>query len=1055
MAVDLHDKNDTENDGVYDKEADWKRPTPTASDLEDQFAAPSADDDNLPAGHPSRLDSGKIKTAEEGGGKSASGDERGGSTTQTKPAQTVKTFGYREEGKSKKKGSMAKKVLAGGGIAGGLGIILAIFFIFFMASTLKIQNLAQHVLEYNMLSTARTFRAGSSDIFTEKVLADSSEETFASGLKSQLGENYKSLRSSTWGKFDKFRPQKVLDNLKAGDNLQYVYQEVDRKILPGKKLDLQAIRVNGQDVPIAELKTGQYFSNLTERVKFSAQIDAALERALPDTPNLIRGRVAAEIRSSLGIKLRWWEKAAKDFKGLKQDAAFKLEQQSSATKVGEDPSASCVTTPICDQAKEAADATKKKIADGSAPETDLATVEQIRSGAVSEVDQEAKSTVLQSIRNATQESALAGALQTASGYYNIVLPLCMIYDASVVRAQPIIDNKNASYQKAFYGLESAATQQRIGSKATNAEAVGALNNKLGDISKSIPEQRAYGKTVNTKDFVGVPDQAQNGGISEDLSIANVFGGDNFATKQLNDSLDTLCPIILDTKTVVAAVTIQVLLAVFSGGSSAAAEETAAAGATRVAGEAAGEIAAEVTAKAAGEVATNALERTLSDKAKDVVLKLGRDTIVIGGTSILAKLLVLAHMGGNTTGLETGGSFANRADMGGNLHSNELHRTALMGRPQTPTEVLASRVQDQKDVAKQNQKASVFQRYLAMDNPHSLVANIGFGMTSKWGSSIQEHMGILRSVFSIDFTKNLNVFSSLAPGRGVVAATANQTTNYDIVQWGWTNEELSIIQSNDTYKLIPNAELFDNRPDKDMIIQEYGDCFTKSMGTLISSGTKIVKSKSGTITGTCSPENLGINNPTYGDGVFRYRLTGMKQYVLDHLLAIQDPGADGAQPQTPPTTGNIAGCPARADLQQQILSNPNIHFQSANPKNDVTDPGKTGDDVLCVVWNIAKQGNIPFAITVFNTGHGGCPTGKSNHCRGFGVDIGSVGTPDLNAVYRYIYNNKDALKINELIFSPTPDGLCTLKQGICSSYDAKTLSEHRDHVHLAVKGAGSN
>jgi hypothetical protein len=133
--------------------------------------------------------------------------------------------------------------------------------------------------------------------------------------------------------------------------------------------------------------------------------------------------------------------------------------------------------------------------------------------------------------------------------------------------------------------------------------------------------------------------------------------------------------------------------------------------------------------------------------------------------------------------------------------------------------------------------------------------------------------------------------------------ADETTDaYGIAQWGWTNDELDAIRSSQgdptaNYAPMSNAEAWERRTDKDQIVGTYSECFTKTMGELISE-EKILRDENGGVVdqrghgpdgkGKCSPSNLGMRNPYFGDGVFRWRLKERNDYIMDHLLGLQDP-----------------------------------------------------------------------------------------------------------------------------------------------------------------------
>ena len=120
-------------------------------------------------------------------------------------------------------------------------------------------------------------------------------------------------------------------------------------------------------------------------------------------------------------------------------------------------------------------------------------------------------------------------------------------------------------------------------------------------------------------------------------------------------------------------------------------------------------------------------------------------------------------------------------------------------------------------------------------------------------------------------------------------------HYGIVQWGWSDEENNLINSDPSYNILENAQILsDNSSIIDEISSKYKHCFTDSMGTLLSGGY-ILRDSSGDIVGgndkdslgACSPDALGPNNSRYGNFVFRWRLDQKRQSVLDQNTSIQN------------------------------------------------------------------------------------------------------------------------------------------------------------------------
>lgn len=828
------------------------------------------------------------------------------------------TFKYNNDTKNKKK-KIALLVGSGGGFL-MIGVL-----VIFMANMLKIPNLAQHIAEYNMFSVARTFNKSAQQSLNEKLAVDAKEIVFSETLKSRVGAGYQTFRGNTWGKLDKYRPNQVIKNLGSEDKLKYIYEEKPRTLFPGTKQILTGIEINGKAINMPETSFGHIFSNTTNKINFSSDLDAAVAAAYPEAGFITRSKVVKKLRNAMGIKLNFWQKAGASYKKLKDASeAFKQQQLEERSRVKTTATEGCAVPQTCSSAAAANKELDKTLeSEAKSLETDLNATKAAAKGELTVAEQEAQSATLQSILSSTKTSMGLDILRSLGGVYAIALPFCIIYDGSIVKAQPVIDAKDAALQKTYYGLMTAADQQKSGQ--TNAVAVGAMNNKLGDISQSLPEQRAYGRKVSTKDYVPEPDQPQNGGIAEDMSLADLLPA--ALSNIIEPGLDDICPVLLDAKIAAAMVVLQLALAAVSIGSGTAAEEAAVVSVTKAAASLTDEATAlaakemiaeflaqtgvEVTAtqvveeatvrvaarEAAETVATNTgttflskvIKRKTLDKFKSLGFKLGRDTILIGGTTLLSKMLVLAHMGGNTTGLETDSSYANRADMGGNLVGNDIHRKTLMGRPLDEVEQIASRAEDQKDLAMITSRESGWNRYLAIGNAHSLISKMGFGMLNHFGGSNTARFSAIRNIFSLGFVRNSWGFiQNMTPGRGIVLAAATQTDNYGIVQWGWTKEELDISANDPSYGVIINDEIYNRRSDKQAIEDEYSKCFTESMGKLLAYSDVVKKDgKIKTDEGTCTPTNLGIKNPTYGDGVFRYRLSVKNNNVLDHLLDVQN------------------------------------------------------------------------------------------------------------------------------------------------------------------------
>jgi hypothetical protein len=107
-------------------------------------------------------------------------------------------------------------------------------------------------------------------------------------------------------------------------------------------------------------------------------------------------------------------------------------------------------------------------------------------------------------------------------------------------------------------------------------------------------------------------------------------------------------------------------------------------------------------------------------------------------------------------------------------------------------------------------------------------------------------------------------------------------------------ELKLMKDDQQYSTLINQSILEGSGQEDAIDDEYGVCFTKTLGELLSEGL-IVRDDTGTISeteGLCAPRNLSFNNPKYGDLVFRWRLSKMKPNIIDQLSGLAGDQQEG-------------------------------------------------------------------------------------------------------------------------------------------------------------------
>jgi hypothetical protein len=172
---------------------------------------------------------------------------------------------------------------------------------------------------------------------------------------------------------------------------------------------------------------------------------------------------------------------------------------------------------------------------------------------------------------------------------------------------------------------------------------------------------------------------------------------------------------------------------------------------------------------------------------------------------------------------------------------------------------------------------MYQRYLAFSNADSLASKIGMTIYADANSSFFTKM--FADLGKIIMPLNLisKIFGSFDNHVAMADAAAN-ATDYGNVQFGWSTAEEALITSDPSYQPVENQQVLDSaspingQSAEDYISSTYGQCFTDSIGTLLSSGL-IQRDDNGDIIanqGTCSPDNLGPGN--LNGLVFRWRLS---------------------------------------------------------------------------------------------------------------------------------------------------------------------------------------
>lgn len=170
-----------------------------------------------------------------------------------------------------------------------------------------------------------------------------------------------------------------------------------------------------------------------------------------------------------------------------------------------------------------------------------------------------------------------------------------------------------------------------------------------------------------------------------------------------------------------------------------------------------------------------------------------------------------------------------------------------------------------------------------------------------------------------------------------------------------------------------------------------------------------------------------------------------------------PGSGCTPTADPPGGGGGLVTGERSALNARLLGNPLFTADTVN-KNDIQN-GIVTDRLVGLMLALVEQGKFPVRVSATKSDHDKCTANGSIsiHYRGRAMDIGNVEGPDKangDAMHKWLYDNRVALDLDELIFNPVPAGSSNLDGGNPHSYGSATMNGHKDHIHVSIKGPDS-
>lgn len=897
-----------------------------------------------------------------------------------------------------------KKLIAGG--LAGAGLVPIIALILFIALALKMPNFVANIAGWRFARLTRQYRASVNNIMEEKNAIDALPDEDYTRATQRYG------RFRIFDRVNRLKPNRVLQSLEANDKVKYEYREsriLGRQILTkvtiltDRAVNVQETVVeNGKQVTRTVSKTlitvdvpQSTFSGRFQRIVHPFQtldqyktvidsLDAAMRAHDPKINVLTRTLVTKQVLEKAGASLKGLV-AAKYLGKTDEQAKIQIERDT-YEKVNR-------TGGINGMVSESEKGTAQAVADAEqqAVNSDTEMQQLVNSG--NDVPDSVDKVVQDALTGESLQGTVKKVASLVIGFinplYDIAVPVCMVYDGSRIAPQTV-DAKHDSLVSEAAHTMAVNDQMQNGMSFTSVMA-NAMNWKLGNTQDTNVIRRASGKPINTLEGTG--GQRTTIGTYGERTILDVFHL-GFA----NDAADKMCPALTNVWLGLGVGIANVVLAFFSGGSSAA-----------------GEAGIKTTAQTAikqmvDRVIKNGLKKTAQKSfreggrfAKQFAKDAGKFTLAVAGATFLASMLVQSNAGVFNSGLERNTAFGDNVDDGASQLSSDMYAQNFYGRPMNNTENAQVHLADHREMAYYNSHLSTFERYFAFSNPQSLASRTVLTTSSLINRSIFASLlnGLANLFNPVGLTSKL--FAAANTQATYAAGTAN-TQDYGNVVWGYSPAEEALMQQPTYRSPSENSYILDKSGKRDEIEAKYSACYNQTIGTLLES-KKIVRSDdTGDVLneGDCSPEQLGTNNPTYGDLVFRWRLEHNYQNTTDALLNIQDPTAVQSS-----TVANLGGIPSGTvqQLASQILHNGNISFQSDGNGQPIDERAAmqhiadTGHGTQCgapavspillgVVLALAQKYKIVLGVAV--DGHS-CNGGF--HPKGMAIDINGVTSMD--------------------------------------------------------------
>lgn len=791
-----------------DNRPDWlepyKRNDSEEDDLENSYNAPSATDDDLPAGHPSRkkkFEPDELKQGEEAGagGDSSWQTNVAGDSEQDKVndlgsrrrkiASTLLFGRNGKEGKGRTKiASRGAPLLVGGSV--GLGTVAIIVTLLMLIGSLKNVHFATVLRSAGFARFNYVMKKQfAQTVFDAAVLTDESTGRL------ELGER------SLIDKLRRINPEKQLAKLGREGTLKFDFEGENRWGGLSRTNTFRGIEVNGKAINLDELAKQSFpersgFNDLSfrERLRVRAQFVDLAKEGLADRLALegrsFRGSVYKGLREASGISMSRWRQAARDYAG-KTPAEARIQNVEDTVRnvEGDTPRPSSISSDINEQAEAEHQA----------------------------AFDEASGKVKNGTRMSERRVRLAERADAMGKFSSIVLAstvACIVHDLDN-SFEGLETNREQQVLRFGHDIQTTSDQTRDGKVV--AEAVGAENARWEGSQNAAYYKAVQNKPLSPADLQQIEETPDI--RPPNLLFANVISAVNEAIEysvgggaieaathlpiigsNIKDGQVKLinggCTVILNEYVQYSLAAIEIGVAIFTAGGSEALAQSIMQG-------------IKVSLTMAGFVAGGHVVGTMIEKALD------------------------SYANTEYSGLATGESLFNQGYVSTDLLQQTGTRKVNFGRPLTTAEAGNAQAVAMNDLKAESRQRPLRDRYFAIENPYSLIGNLASVTPTNLTSTSQAMAGLLGSLpvnlasavghFSSSLTKPLSK-SAFAD----ISSIEEKYGTKGVEEWGFSVDELNKIDTDEAYSTDRLVEFVE--PQLDALDAKYLPCYTYDFQT---------------------------------------------------------------------------------------------------------------------------------------------------------------------------------------------------------------------------------